>query len=195
KLEFELETRNQVKAEDTSGVDLESSLSTQEKDIEAKSTTSGLARKEEKKYNNKMLLEINLINKGSLNHRIMNNIKIYCLLIRGELNLDLMENQKSLSLTGLTKNNKLIEKAMFTVELIRLSREKDEQLYIYQTIVLSLLHKCKRQIKKIYSEKTNVDKTNFAKSIPRIRDKKITENKEKIIMICLFLNSFFVLDV
>ncbi|KAL4321609.1 hypothetical protein AHAS_Ahas14G0127600 [Arachis hypogaea] len=95
--------------------------------------------------------------------RIMNNIKIYCLLIRlknnikeiaissiqrGELNLDLMANQKSLSLTGLTKKNKLIEKAMFIVEPIRLSREKDEQFYIYQTIVLSLLHKSKRQIKK-----------------------------------------------
>ncbi|XLR10862.1 hypothetical protein S83_038800, partial [Arachis hypogaea] len=68
-----------------------------------------------------------LINKGSLNHRIMNNIKIYCLLIRlknnikeiaissiqrGELNLDLMANQKSLSFTGLTKNKKLIEKAI-----------------------------------------------------------------------------------
>ena len=134
--------------------------------------------------------------KGSLNHRIMNNIKIYCLLIRlkknikeiaissiqrGELNLDLMANQKSLSLTGLTKNKKLIEKekAMFIVEPIRLSREKDEQFYIYQTIVLSLLHKSKRQIKKRYPEKTNVDKTNFAKSIPRTRDQKITENKEK----------------
>ncbi|XLS65669.1 hypothetical protein HN51_025643 [Arachis hypogaea] len=86
----------------------------------------------------------------------MNNIKIYCLLIRlkknikeiaissiqrGELNLDLMANQKSLSLTGLTKNKKLIkkEKAMFIVEPIRLSREKDEQFYIYQTIVLSCL--------------------------------------------------------
>ncbi|XLS81736.1 hypothetical protein HN51_047567 [Arachis hypogaea] len=124
----------------------------------------------------------------------MNNIKIYCLLIRlknnikeiaissiqrGELNLDLMANQKSLSFTGLTKNKKLIEKAMFIVEPIRLSREKDEQFYIYQTIVLSLLHKSKRQIKKRYPEKTNVDKTNFAKSIPRTRDQKITENKEK----------------
>lgn len=207
KLEFELETRNQAKAEDTSGVDLESSLSTQEKDIEAESTASGLARKEEKKkYKNRMEVEINLLLtkffifqlnwKGSLNHRIMNNIKIYCLLIRlkknikeiaissiqrGELNLDLMANQKSLSLTGLTKNKKLIEKekAMFIVEPIRLSREKDEQFYIYQTIVLSLLHKSKRQIKKRYPEKTNVDKTNFAKSIPRTRDQKITENKEK----------------
>jgi len=125
----------------------------------------------------------------------MNNIKIYCLLIRlknikeiaissiqrGELSLDLMVNQKNLSLTGLTKNNKLIEKEMFIMEPVRLSREKDEQFYIYQTIVLSLLHKSKRQINQRYPEKTNVDndKTNFEKSIPRTRDQKITENKEK----------------
>ncbi|XLT12930.1 hypothetical protein HN51_058620 [Arachis hypogaea] len=44
---------------------------------------------------------------------LKNNIKEIAIsfIQRGELNLDLMANQKSLSLTGLTKNNKLIEKA------------------------------------------------------------------------------------
>nr|YP_009512320.1 hypothetical chloroplast RF19 [Stylosanthes scabra]AXJ91684.1 hypothetical chloroplast RF19 [Stylosanthes scabra] len=204
KLEFELATRNQTKAEQTSRVDLQSSLSTQEKDIAEESTASGLAKKEEKKKEkNRMEVEINrLVPKfyvfqlnwqGSLNHRVMNNIKIYCLLVRmpsineiaissiqrGELSLNLMAKEKSLSLIKLTEKNELMEESMFIIEPIRLSREKDEQFYIYQTIVLSLLHKSKRQIKKRYPEKTNVDKTNFKKLIPRTRDHKITENKEK----------------
>nr|QVX29887.1 hypothetical chloroplast RF1 [Geoffroea spinosa] len=204
KLEFELETRNQAKAEYTDRVDFESSLSTQEKDIEEDYT--GLDRKEDinrKQSKNRMEAELNLLLrkflvfqlnwKGSLNQRVMNNIKIYCLLIRlknlkeiaitsiqrGELSLDIMVNQKDLTLTGLTKNKKLIQKGIFIIEPVRLSRKKDEQFYIYQTIGLSLLHKNKRQINQRYPEKNHADKKNFEKSIPRTRDQKITDNKEK----------------
>jgi len=206
KLQFELETRNQAKSEYTGRVDFESSLSTQEKDIEEDYT--GLDRKEDinkKQYKNKIEAELNLLLrkflvfqlnwKGSLNQRVMNNIKIYCLLIRlknlkeiaitsiqrGELSLDIMviQNQKDLTLTGLTKNKKWIQKGILIIEPVRLSRKNDEKFFMYQTIGLSLIHKSKRQINQRYPEESHVDKKNFEKSIPRTRDQKITENKEK----------------
>nr|YP_009771719.1 hypothetical chloroplast RF19 [Zollernia splendens]QIT02504.1 hypothetical chloroplast RF19 [Zollernia splendens] len=201
-LELELETRNQAKAEYAGRVDLESSLSNQEKDIEE--DYAGSDRKKgkgikKKKYKNKIEAELNFFLRkylvlqlnwmDSLNQRIMNNIKVYCLLIRlinlkeiaiasiqrGELSLDIMmiQNQKDLTLTGLRKKGILI------IEPVRLSRKNDEQFIMYQTIGLSLIHKSKHQINQRYPEKSHVDKKNFDKSITRTRDQKITENKEK----------------
>nr|YP_010512364.1 hypothetical protein Ycf1 [Andira humilis]UXL83688.1 hypothetical protein Ycf1 [Andira humilis] len=207
-LELELETRNQTKAEYAGGVDLESSLSNQEKDIEE--DYAGSDRKKgkgikKKKYKNKIEAELNFFLRkylvfqlnwqDSLNQRIMNNIKVYCLLIRlinlkeiaiasiqrGELSLDIMmiQNQKDLTLPGLRKNNELMKKGILIMEPVRLSRKNDEQFLMYQTIGLSLIHKSKRQINQRYPEKSHLDKKNFDKSITRTRDQKITENKEK----------------
>ena len=187
-------------------MDFESPLSTQEKDIEEDYT--GLDRKEDinkPQYTSKIEEQLNFLLKrffifqlnwkGSLNQRVMNNIKIYCLLIRlknikeiaitsiqrGELSLDIMmiHNQKDLTLTELIKNQKLINEGILIIEPVRLSRENDEQFLMYQTIGLSLIHKSKRQINQKYPEKSHVDKKKFYKSTPRTRDQKITENKEK----------------
>nr|UYX60719.1 hypothetical chloroplast RF19 [Ormosia semicastrata] len=207
-LELELETRNQAKAEYADRVDLESSLSNQEKDSEEDYARSD--RKKDKdikknKYKNKIEAELNFLLrkyfgfqlnwKGSLNQRIMNNIKVYCLLIRlinlkeiaiasiqrGELSLDIMviQNQKDLTLTGLRKNKELMKKGILIIEPVRLSRKNDEQFIMYQSTGLSLIHKSKRQINQRYPEKSHVNKKNFDKSITKTRDQKITENKEK----------------
>nr|YP_010228176.1 hypothetical protein RF1 [Dalbergia cochinchinensis]QHD47418.1 hypothetical chloroplast RF19 [Dalbergia hupeana]QHD47584.1 hypothetical chloroplast RF19 [Dalbergia cochinchinensis]QZJ47176.1 hypothetical protein RF1 [Dalbergia cochinchinensis] len=207
KLEFELGTRNQAKAEYTGRVDFESPLSNQEKDIEEHFT--GLDTKEDikkPKYNSKIEEKLNFLLKrffifqlnwkGSLNQRVMNNIKIYCLLIRlknikeiaitsiqrGELSLDIMmiHNQKDFTLTELTKNQKLINEGILIIEPVRLSRQNDEQFFMYQTIGLSLIHKSKRQIQinQRYPEKSHVDKKKLYKSTARTRDQKITEKKE-----------------
>nr|YP_010127457.1 Ycf1 [Echinosophora koreensis]QPO99955.1 Ycf1 [Echinosophora koreensis]WEG94122.1 Ycf1 [Echinosophora koreensis] len=209
-LELELEIRNQAKAEYAGQVDLESSLSNQEKDIEEDSAGSDRTNDKgikKKKYKNKIEEELNFLLrkylsfqlnwKGSLNQRIMNNITIYCLLIRlinlkqiaiasiqrGELSLDIMaiQNQKALTLTefGKNKNKELMKKGILIIESVRLSRKNDEQFIMYQTIGLSLIHKNKRQIKPQYPEKTRVDKKTFDKSIIRTKDQKITENQEK----------------
>nr|WRH36566.1 hypothetical chloroplast RF1 [Euchresta japonica] len=209
-LELELETRNQAKAEYASRVDLESSLSNQEKDIEEDSAGSDRTNDKDikkKKYKNKIEEELNFLLrkylsfqlnwKGSLNQRIMNNITIYCLLIRlinlkqiaiasiqrGELSLDIMviQNQKALTLTefGKNKNKELMKKGILIIESVRLSRKNDEQFIMYQTIGLSLIHKNKRQINPRYPEKSRVDKKTFDKSITRTKDQKITENQEK----------------
>nr|QNH92045.1 hypothetical chloroplast RF19 [Ammopiptanthus mongolicus] len=207
-LKLELETRNQAKAEYAGRVDLESSLSNKEKDIEEDSAGSDRTEGKDikkKKYKNKIEAELNFLLKkylsfqlnwkGSLNQRIMNNIKVYCLLIRlinlkeiaiasiqrGELSFDIMviQNQKALTLTGLGKNKELMKKGILIIELVRLSRKNDEQFIMYQTIGLSLIHKSKRQINQRYPEKSSVAKKTFDKSITRTRDQKIIENQKK----------------
>nr|WPN85251.1 hypothetical protein RF1 [Polygonatum inflatum] len=107
----------------------------------------------------------------SLNQRMINNIKVYCLLLRlidpreiaissiqrGEMHLDVMLIQKDLTLT------ELIKRGIFIIEPIRLSMKKDGKSIIYQTIGISLVDKNKRQtngkciIKSGYVEKKNFD--------------------------------------
>ena len=128
-----------------------------------------------------------------LTERIMNNIKVYCLLLRlrnlkeiaiasihrGELSLDILKIQKDFTLTELKKNTELMKKGILSIEPIRLSRKNHEQFLMYQTIGVSLIHKRKHQINQRYREKSYVDKKNFDKSITRTREQKLTENKEK----------------
>nr|YP_009772225.1 hypothetical chloroplast RF19 [Zornia diphylla]QIT03093.1 hypothetical chloroplast RF19 [Zornia diphylla] len=218
KLKLKLEPRNQAKAEYGGRVDFESEFvpSTQEKDVQKEDNSAGLVRIEainKNKGKNKMEAELNLLLRkffvfqlnwrGSLNERVMNNIRIYCLLLRlenpkikeiaitsiqrGELNLDIMmihkHKKKDLNLTELNKklNNEFFKKGILIIEPARLSRkrENNEQFFMYQTICLSLIHKSKRKINKEYPEKSYGDKNNFDKSIPRTRDQKIAEKKEK----------------
>nr|AEX94032.1 hypothetical chloroplast RF19 [Sansevieria trifasciata] len=108
----------------------------------------------------------------SLNQRMINNIKVYCLLLRlidprgeiaissiqrGEMHLDVMLIQKNLTLT------ELIKRGIFIIEPIRLSMKKDGKSIIYQTIGISLVDKNKCQtngkciIKSGYVEKKNFD--------------------------------------
>nr|QVX28442.1 hypothetical chloroplast RF1 [Tabaroa caatingicola] len=212
-IELELEIRNQAKAEYAGQVNPESSLSNEEKDIEEDSAGSDGTREKDKgikkkKYKNKIEAELSFLLrkysgfqlnwKGSLNQRIMSNIKVYCLLIRlknlkeitissiqrGELSLDIMviQNQKDFTLPEMGKNKELLKKGILIIEPIRLSRKKDEQFLMYQTIVPSLIHKSKPQINQRYPPKNhvNVNKKNFDKSITGARDQKITEKKERI---------------
>nr|UBX38630.1 hypothetical protein RF1 [Bupleurum fruticosum] len=122
---------------------------------------------------------------NSLNQKIMNNIKIYCLLLRlitpkeivissiqrEELSLDSMMIKKNLTRT------ELMEKAILIIEPIRMSVKNDGKFILNQTISISLIHKSKHQINQSYREESHVDKKNCAKSISRYQ--KITRNKEK----------------
>nr|YP_009768974.1 Ycf1 [Arapatiella psilophylla]QIS99592.1 Ycf1 [Arapatiella psilophylla] len=205
-LELELETRNQGKTEYAGRVNLEAYLSKKEKDVEEDYAGSDMKKVvKKKKYKNNIEAELNcflrryllfqLNWRDCLNERIMNNIKVYCLLLRlinlkeiaiasiqrGELSLDIMkiQNQKDFTLTELNKNTELMKKGILSIEPIRLSRKNHEQFSMYQTIGLSLIHKRKHQINQRYREKSYVDKKNFYKSITRTKDQKLTENKEK----------------
>nr|YP_009111712.1 hypothetical chloroplast RF19 [Apios americana]AHI95841.1 hypothetical chloroplast RF19 [Apios americana] len=208
-LELELEIRNRAKAEYADRINLELSLSNQEKDIEKDYVGLGREKNgkgiKKKKDKNKMEAELNFLLrnfltlhlnwKNFLSQRIFKNVKVYCLLIRlknlreitiasiqrGELGLDIMmiQNQKNLTLPGLRKNKKFMKKEIFVIEPVRLSRKKNKQFFMYQTVGLSLIHKNKRKILKKYPEKSHVDKQNFDKYITRTRYQKITEKKEK----------------
>nr|YP_010690731.1 Ycf1 protein [Cyanotis speciosa]WBU14526.1 Ycf1 protein [Cyanotis speciosa] len=84
----------------------------------------------------------------SLNQRIFNNIKVYCLLLRltnpqeiaissiqrGEMRLDIMLIQKDPVLALI----ELITKGIFIIEPIRLFLKKDIKFIIYQTITIGI---------------------------------------------------------
>uniref|UniRef100_A0A3Q7IU33 Uncharacterized protein n=1 Tax=Solanum lycopersicum TaxID=4081 RepID=A0A3Q7IU33_SOLLC len=97
---------------------------------------------------------------GALNQRMLENIKVYCLLLRlinptkitissiqrREMSLDIMLIQANLPLIDLMKKGILI------IELIRLSVKDNRQFIMYQTIGISLVHKSKHQTNQRYRE-------------------------------------------
>nr|YP_005088863.1 Ycf1 [Pongamia pinnata]AEQ36900.1 Ycf1 [Pongamia pinnata] len=205
--EFELETRNRAKIEYTGRANLESSLSNQEKDIQKDFAKSNSKKdsKSIKKKKDKMEAELNLLLRKFLNvnlnwknflgPKILQNVKVYCLLVRlknlrglsiasiqrGELDLDIIMIQKDFTFTSLRKNKKQNrnKKEIFIIEPVRLSRKNNPIFFLYQTIGISLIHKNKHKIYQRNLEKSHVDKKNFDKYITRIRDEKIREKEEK----------------
>nr|YP_008578231.1 hypothetical chloroplast RF1 [Stockwellia quadrifida]AGC59640.1 hypothetical chloroplast RF1 [Stockwellia quadrifida] len=196
KKSIELENRNQEEKESASRDNLESDaqnqanlgslLSNQKKDIGEDYASSDMKKRRKKKqYKSnteaelyfflKRYLRFQLRWDDSLNQRMINNIKVYCLLLRlinpreiaissiqrGEMSLDILMIQKDLTLTELMKKGILI------IEPIPLSIKNDEQFFMYQSINISLFHKSKPQINQIYREKSYVAKINLDKSIAR----------------------------
>nr|YP_009771954.1 hypothetical chloroplast RF1 [Havardia acatlensis]YP_009771974.1 hypothetical chloroplast RF1 [Havardia acatlensis]QIT02739.1 hypothetical chloroplast RF1 [Havardia acatlensis]QIT02759.1 hypothetical chloroplast RF1 [Havardia acatlensis] len=176
------------KTEYASRLNLEASLSKKEKDVKEDYAGSDIKKGVKKDgYTNNNEAELNCFLRGYLpyqlnwhgcvNETIMNNIQVYCLLLRmknlkeiaiasiqsGELSLDIMkiQNQKVFTLTELNKNTELIKNGILSIEPIRLSRRNHEH-NMYQIIGLSFIHKRKHQIIK-----------------KSITNQKLTENKEK----------------
>nr|DBA44673.1 TPA_asm: hypothetical protein RF1 [Batis maritima] len=122
-----------------------------------------------------------------LNQKVLNNMKVYSLLIRlrnqkeilissiqkGEISLDLMIIEKDLSLTI----PELIKKGILIVEPVRLSVKNDGYSIIYRTIGISLVHKNKYKINQRYKEKSYIFKKNFDESMQRYQ--KLTKNRDK----------------
>ncbi|GFP79423.1 protein tic 214 [Phtheirospermum japonicum] len=67
--------------------------------------------------------------------------------------------QKNLTLTELMKRVVLI------IEPARLSRKKDGQFIMYQTIGISLIHKSKHKTNQKYQEQVYVSKNHFGEAI------------------------------
>nr|YP_010994505.1 hypothetical protein RF1 [Corylopsis veitchiana]WOZ13237.1 hypothetical protein RF1 [Corylopsis veitchiana] len=196
KKSLELENRNQEEKEPTVQGDRGSVLSNQEKGVEEDYAGSDIKkRKKKKQYKSNTEAELDFFLKryllfqlrwdSFLNKKIINNIKVYCLLLRlinpreiaissiqrGEMSLDIMLIQKDLTLTELMKKGILI------IEPVRLSVKNDGQFIMYQTISISLVHKTKYQTNQKCQEKRYVDKKNFEKSIAR--HQRITGNSDK----------------
>nr|UDY69604.1 hypothetical protein RF1 [Kelloggia chinensis] len=151
----------------------------QEKQIEEDYAVSKIKKdKKKKQYKSKTEAELDFFLKryllfqlrwgNALNQRMINNIKIYCLLLRlknprkitissiqrREMSLDIMLIQKNLSLAGLIKRGVLI------IEPARLSVKNDGQFIMYKTLDISLVHTSKHQTNQGYREQEYVD-TNY----------------------------------
>nr|ADD30919.1 putative RF1 protein [Liquidambar styraciflua] len=196
KKSLELENQNQEEKEPTIQGDIGAVISNQEKGVEEDYVGSDIKKRiKKKKYKSNMEAELDFFLKrhlrfqlrweGSLNERILNNIKVYCLLLRlinpseiaissiqrGEMSLGIMLIHKDLTLTELMKRGILI------IEPVRLFIKNDGQFIMYQTISISLVHKSKHQTNQRCREKGYVDKNHFDKSIAR--HQRITGSSDK----------------
>nr|YP_010567112.1 Ycf1 protein [Tofieldia ulleungensis]UZC33225.1 Ycf1 protein [Tofieldia ulleungensis] len=197
---LELKNHNQEKKQQPSQGDLESDPQKQKekKDVEENYMGSDInikKRRKKKQSKSKKKAELDFFLKKyfffqlrwdePFNERMIDNIKVYCFLLRlinprqiaissiqrGEMPLDVMLIQKGLALTELTKRGILI------IEPVRLSIKWDEQYILYQSIDISLVDKNKHQIYRGYKKKKN-DKDNFDKSIARHGGMFVNEKKK-----------------
>nr|QJQ79639.1 hypothetical chloroplast RF19 [Wisteria sinensis] len=165
------------KAEYASRVDLNSSFSNQERDIE-RLDNKKRAKSIERDFLVRKYLGFHLNYSTPLDEIMMNNIQLNYLLVglqktkkimidsikKGELNLEslvMFPNQKDFTL-----NNELLEKEMFFREPVRLPRKNNEQFLMYQTISLSLNHKNLPQMFQRNPEKSRKDKNHYDLLVP-----------------------------
>nr|YP_010424256.1 Ycf1 protein [Philodendron hederaceum]USH58606.1 Ycf1 protein [Philodendron hederaceum]UZA66513.1 Ycf1 protein [Philodendron hederaceum] len=202
---LELENRNQQEKKQKLnkrdlGSDTQQDTQKQKKkeDVEKNYTESTIKKRRKKKqFKSKKEAELDLFLKkyflfqlrwdDYLNQRMINNIKVYCLLLRlinlkeiavssirrREMRLDVMLIQKDLSLT------ELIKKGMFIIEPVRLYKKWDEEFIIYQTIGISLINKSKQQTEtdRRYIKEKHLDESPFEKSISQHSTMLVGEDK------------------
>nr|YP_009266939.1 hypothetical chloroplast RF19 [Primula sinensis]ANN13822.1 hypothetical chloroplast RF19 [Primula sinensis] len=182
KKEFELKNKKEKEFENQR--DLSSNIQNQENEIAETYSESDMKKLQKKKqYKSNTEAELDFFLKryllfqlrwdGALNQRMINNIKVYCLLLRlrnpkkitlssiqrREMNLDIMLIKKNLTLTELMKRGKLI------IEPFRLSVKKAGEFIMHQTINISLVHKSRNRTNQRYREQRYADKEDFDKSI------------------------------
>nr|AVM84252.1 hypothetical chloroplast RF19 [Adenocalymma schomburgkii]AVM84253.1 hypothetical chloroplast RF19 [Adenocalymma schomburgkii] len=164
---------------------------TQQKDIEENYARSDMKKGKKKRKKSPAEIELELYLKRyflfqlkfgeTLTQRILNNIRMYCLLLRlidprKIILASIQKREMSLDIMLLGNLKKFIARGAFIVEPIRLSGTEDGQFIMYQTIGSSLVHKSKDQTK--YQEKRYLSKKLFDKAIflydriSRNRDKK-----------------------
>nr|WGM74371.1 hypothetical protein RF1 [Elaeis guineensis] len=185
---LKLENSNQEKNEQQGQENLGSDLRKQKKkkNVEDNYARSDIKKGKKKKQSKKKKeTEFNFFPKkyflfqsrwnDSLNQRMIDNIKVYCHLLRpinpskiaissiqkGEINLGGMLIHKDPTL------RELIKKGILIVEPIRLSIKGDGKFIIYQTLGISLIDKIKHQTNRKCIKKRYVDKNNFDKSVAR----------------------------
>ncbi|KAG9438521.1 hypothetical protein H6P81_021536 [Aristolochia fimbriata] len=179
--------------------DLEKDSAETESDIKNKK------RKKKKQSKSKKEAELDLLLKKyflfqlrwneTLNEKIINNVKVYCLLLRlinpneiaissierGEICLDVMLIDKELTV------RELITKGIFIIEPVRLSLKRDGQFLMYQTLSISLAHKSKHKTNPRFRKGKYVDEINpnFDGSIAQ--DRKTLGNRDENHYDLLFL--------
>nr|YP_009687076.1 hypothetical protein RF1 [Klainedoxa gabonensis]QDW75823.1 hypothetical protein RF1 [Klainedoxa gabonensis] len=193
KKSIELKNRNYEEKKLEDQVYLQSVFQNQKKDVQEDYVESESGKKKKSKSNTeaelnfflKRYLRYQLRWDNFLNKKIINNIKVYCLLLRltnpreilissiqkGEMSLDIVRIQKDLTLTQMRKKGILI------IEPVRLSVNNDGHFIMYQTINILLVYKSKQQINQRYRKKNYVNKKIFIEFSKRYRS--ITGNRNK----------------
>nr|UBA14381.1 Ycf1 protein [Hedyotis sp. YDX-2021] len=156
-----------------------------EKQIEEDYEVSNLKKGQNKKqYKSQTEAELDLFLKryflfqlrwgDAFNQKIINNVKIYCLLLRlknprkitissiqrREMSLDIMLIQKNLSLP------EVIKRGVLVIEPARLSVKNDGQFLMYKTLNISLIHTHKEQTNQRYREEEYVDTNHLNLLVP-----------------------------
>nr|YP_009716107.1 hypothetical protein RF1 [Suaeda glauca]QGL09232.1 hypothetical protein RF1 [Suaeda glauca]UQK97077.1 hypothetical protein RF1 [Suaeda salsa] len=184
----------------------ESGLSNQQKDIEEDSISSEMIMpKQKQKPKSTKIIRINLLLKNyllfqlrwgdSLNQKLINNIKIYCLQLRLinpiEISLASLERKELSMDIMLVNGNKdlilkdLIKKGILIVEPIHLSVKEDGLFILHQTICISLVHKSRYENnQKRYSE--NLDKKKLDLLVP---ENILSPQRRRELRILICLNS------
>nr|YP_009480154.1 Ycf1 [Euonymus hamiltonianus]AVY52423.1 Ycf1 [Euonymus hamiltonianus] len=190
---IEVKNQNEEEKESERQVDLGSVRLNQEKGLEESFAGSDTQKK--KKYKSSTEAELDFLLKryfcfqlrwnASVNQRVLNNIKVFCLLLRlinpneiaissiqrREMSLDILLIQNNLSLT------EFLKKGILIIEPVRLAVKNVGQFLMYQTINISLGHKSKHKMNPRHQEKGCGDKTNFDESIAK--HKRNTGNKNQ----------------
>nr|YP_010419434.1 hypothetical protein RF1 [Laportea aestuans]USG52797.1 hypothetical protein RF1 [Laportea aestuans] len=191
-----LKKQKKSEKEFTIQTDFESTLLNYEKDITKNSGISKTKKeKKTKSYQNNIDAKLDFLLKrhflfqlrwdGLLNKKIINNINVYCLLLRllnpkeitiasierGELSLDIFRIEENLTLT------KLLKQTIILIEPVRLSIKSAEHFIMHQTMGISVIHKSNHTINQRFQQKGHTDKPNSDELIPE--PQKITENQDK----------------
>nr|QPF16912.1 Ycf1 protein [Onobrychis viciifolia] len=199
--EFELDTKNGAKAESASQVDLQSFFSNEEekKRIDVNRYRDDL--KGERNFLLEKYLGFHLNYQSFLQETMMNNIQLFCLLVRlknykkfliisiqkGELNLDTMAipSHTDFTFRGVKHLRELREKQIFFIEPVRLSRKNYEKFFMYQTISPSLVHKSEREIFQRNPEKTRLNKNHCDLLVP---ENILSSRRRRELRILMLLN-------
>lgn len=190
---IEVKNQNEEEKESERQVDLGSVRLNQEKGLEE--SFAGSDTKKKKKYKSSTEAELDFLLKryfcfqlrwnASVNQRVLNNIKVFFLLLRlinpneiaissiqrREMSLDILLIQNNLSLTEFWKKGILI------IEPVRLAVKNVGQFLMYQTINISLGHKSKHKMNPRHQEKGCGDKTNFDESIAKQKRNTVNKNQ------------------
>nr|YP_010423447.1 hypothetical protein RF1 [Urera cameroonensis]USG96921.1 hypothetical protein RF1 [Urera cameroonensis] len=193
---FSLEKQKKREKECTIQTDFESTLLNYEKDIAENYGISKIKKeKKTKSYQNNMYAKLDFFLKryflfqlrwaGLLNKKIINNINVYCLLLRllnpreiaiastqrRELSLGIFLIEENLTLT------ELLKKAIVLIEPVRLSIKSAGHFIMHQTMGISVIHNSNHTINQRFQQKGHVDKPNSDELIPE--SQKMTENRDK----------------
>ncbi|RZC45480.1 hypothetical protein C5167_038422 [Papaver somniferum] len=194
----EKEESDQEEKEESDQEDIGSDLSNQEKEVNEDDSDSYMKKsRNQNKWKSTTEAELDFFLKryfifqlrwhSSLDQRIINSIQIYCLLLRlnnpkqiaissiqrGEMRLDILLIQKDLNLT------ELINKGVLIIEPVRLSIQGDGLFIMYQTIVISLVHKSNHQTNRKNQQKENGYNNSFDESIKRHRHERVLEKRDE----------------